>query len=183
MPRGVYDRKPKDGKAAPAPAKKAPVAKAVQTKSTKGALKASSLKTLNKSILPDLEKQAGPASENKFSRYVDVGYGFQLLGQTVSTLSDAYEKVKDDPNLSGLVGSEISKTLRLVAALREQTFGELIAPQVVSAPEAIEAAGEVAEEPAFEAPPAATPMAAHPALLPQPTNASFTPPAPPLPHH
>lgn len=182
MPRGVYDRKPKDGKAAPAPAKKAPAAKPAPTKSTKGALKASSLKTLNKSILPDLEKQAGPASENKFSRYVDVGYGFQLLGQTVSTLSDAYEKVKDDAVIGGAVAAEILVTVGLLGALRAQTFGDLIVAKPVAETEE-PAAVEVTEEPVFEAPPAAAPVAAHPALLPQPTNASFTPPAPPLPHH
>jgi len=167
MPRGVYERKPK-GEKASAPAKKAPVAKAA-VKAKPKAVKVASTPVAESALL----KTVGPEAESFSS-------GLYVLGQGIATLGDAYEKVKSSSTLEPIVAAELRELVSAFSTLRQRAFAG-----VTEEPKSTVA--EVVEEPAVEeapAPVAAAPAVVAPVMPTMPTgNSSFTPPAPPVPHH
>ncbi len=181
MPRGVYERKPKAAQAA-APAQKKQVAKT-----------AIKVKKVAKPVSGPKEPAPATFGYNNVAqpdRAVTESYRFQLLGQNITTLSEARERAKDNPELEGVISAELAKTIGALSVLRQQVFGDLT-------PTAEPKAEEVEEETEGTAPaPVAAPVnnhtESHPAhvqaapsapSLPQ-GNAGFVPPAPPaIPHH
>lgn len=172
MPRGVYERKPKGEKAA-APAKKAPVAKAVKAK----------LKADKAPAFVD-KKVAEPATPLKIATVEETSAGLYVLGQGIATLGDAYEKVKHNSGLEKLVASELTELITTFSTIRQRAFAgvtEEPKSELVTIGEPIEEPLTTSEAPA---PVVAAPAVVAPSLPTLPTgNSGFTPPAPPVPHH
>lgn len=201
MPRGVYERKPKGEKSAPAVStKKAPIAKkAAPVKAkAKAAAAVAEPKSYSKSEKVASIGVAGVRSLIDLQQEQSAFMGFNILGANIATLSESMQRVAHDPELSTRVGKEIVATLDTLRYFREQVFAVKSAPvdeepKVVDEEEEEEVlkAEAVTKAPAIvPAPPVA--QAAGVPTLPQappippipPSNNTFVPPAPPvLPQH
>lgn len=183
MPRGIYERKPKGDKTVAAK-KTAVVAK--KATAVKSATKTETRAAVSQDAILDLGPSTGKIAESIF--------GFQILGANITTLSSAYDSVKEDKNLSKLIGEEITATVETLKALRMDTFAGLYSLgeshktplKSVDYGNGKEAVAETKTENKVPAPVTAlpTPVAVPvPPAMPQ-GNSSFTPPAPPaLPQH
>lgn len=178
MPRGVYPRK-KKGEAAVA---EAPAEVKQKRKYTKKAAPLANAPI----AAADMEKSVAPTAV----KFLDTTYGFQTLGVNLSTLTDAYTRLRDtDPQISSKIGEELLGTLATMRSLRIETFGglsgEAINTKIAAVEEGLkkEVAAPVQAPAPVTAPPPAVAAPPPPATtLPQ-GNAGYTPPAPPLPHH
>lgn len=185
MPRGVYDRskiKKKTEGEAPVAAK--PALKAAPKAKTVTKVKAKT----------DKAEQSDNMVHNKTvveDKTVVSQFAFNILGANLSTLSGAHEQLKESPELSGVVASEIIATVKTMGTLREAVFGSTkaeVAAEVSEGAEELVAEAPVETVTAPPAPPAPVATLPQPPSITPPTlhgnAAPFQPPAPPhLPGH
>lgn len=184
MPRGVYQRQPKDEKPAAAPAKKVPAVTKAKPGPKPKKLAASKDFVQKSATVKEAVKPS--SSHNPIAiDYQSAFAGFNILGANLSTLSEALLRLAGDPDLVHKVSDELRSTLDTLKHFRERVFG--IPPEATEEPKAVPSEEAVEEEEEEEGDTVVASVHAAGSLptIPQapplpPGNAAFVPPAPPI---